>query len=423
MSRRVSRLVHVIGALEDGPASFKELRERIEEKYGRKIADPVLAYNLKKLMNEGLVTKILVTIDDGRSQVKYTFSPSYHQQKLQTEIINIIQDAKILHFGPEFPSLLFDDGKYREYNELRELDENVARLARRLAGMRLESIIWHHLDRGGMGELFARLLWVGFHLTHRSLERMIEEYPDAFRLPPDRPPNITCLGDLLELERHVRLGHPKEWKWERVVDDDWLFIYLNEALKEIGIEWDRRGLLSKRQFLLLCQWAVNEAYNDYRELSGDVEEHLTILKEKRDEIEAFLKKVGEVRFIVVIPVGYKEIEEAFELEVIDRFEKWRKALREGKRDHRLWIFKEGVETLRKVIKHLKREPKPDNLEELLEDLGKLDPVEQWTLLDLYTKHPQGQSVEFYESLMREIEERLDDMIRRGERLGWLLSSP
>lgn len=407
-----------------GMASFRELKDRIQKLYNVNISDQTLAYNLNALMKKGLITRVPVPLGGGQYRIKYTLVPSYYKNRLHTSVIESLREAELHHFGPEFPSLLFDDGKYREYGDVRGLDENVAELAQRLASMRLEQIIEYHLDRGGMGELFARLLWVGFQLTHmRSLERMIEEYPDAFRLPPDRPPNITCLGDLLELEEQVRIGHPKEWKWERVVNDDWLFIYLNEALKKIGIEWDRSGLLSKRQFLLLCQWAVNEAYNDYRELGGDVEEHLTILKERRDEIEAFLKKVGEVRFIIVIPVGYKEIEEAFELKVIDDFEKWRKALREGNRDHRLWIFKEGVETLRKVIKHLKREPKPDNLEELLEDLGKLDPVEQWTLLDLYTKHPQGQSVEFYESLMREIEERLKDMIRRGERLGWLLSSP
>jgi hypothetical protein len=134
--------------------------------------------------------------------------------------------------------------------------------------------------------------------------------------------------------------------------------------------------------------------------------------------------------VVIIPISLKFYASETEAEKMNEFEKWLATLREGRLDHRLWIFSKGKQLLETLIARLERlDPEAlgapvDFLEERYPGIGELlddqvDIDEIWTLRDLMAYYPRGRDIAFYQELLGEIERRLKanpDLRRKLESL-------
>jgi hypothetical protein len=134
--------------------------------------------------------------------------------------------------------------------------------------------------------------------------------------------------------------------------------------------------------------------------------------------------------VVIIPISLKFYASETEAEKMNEFEKWLATLREGRLDHRLWIFTKGKQLLETLIARLERldpealgapieflEARYPVLAELLDDQVDIDEI--WTLRDLIAYYPRGRDIAFYQELLGEIERRLKanpDLRRKLESL-------
>jgi len=157
--------------------------------------------------------------------------------------------------------------------------------------------------------------------------------------------------------------------------------------------------------------------------------------EKEDEVDedffrSLLEWLMEREAVVIIPISPKFYASISEAEKMNEFEKWLATLREGRLDHRLWIFSKGKQLLETLITRLERlDPETlgapvDFLEERYPGIGELldnqvDIDEIWTLRDLMAYYPRGRDIAFYQELLGEIERRLEanpDLRRKLESL-------
>jgi len=136
-------------------------------------------------------------------------------------------------------------------------------------------------------------------------------------------------------------------------------------------------------------------------------------------LRLFIEWLRGHKLTIIIPISAESLISAEGKHAVAEFEAWFTALREGRLDHRSWIFTEGAELLQKLIMQLKRldpqELKAAPLEvleqmhpELWETLIEpIDPQENWVLEDLFEHHPRGRDIAFYRELLAEIEKRLE----------------
>lgn len=122
--------------------------------------------------------------------------------------------------------------------------------------------------------------------------------------------------------------------------------------------------------------------------------------------------------VVIIPISQKFYASKMEAGKAVEFEGWLAALRDGRLDHRLWIFTKGKQLLETLIARLERlDPEAlgapvDFLEERYPGIGELldyqiDIDEIWSLRDLLEYYPRGRDIAFYRELLGEIERRLE----------------
>jgi hypothetical protein len=144
--------------------------------------------------------------------------------------------------------------------------------------------------------------------------------------------------------------------------------------------------------------------------------------EKEDEVDedffrSLLEWLMEREAVVIIPISLKFYASVSEAEKMVEFEKWLAALRDGRLDHRLWIFTKGKQLLETLITRLERldpealgapieflEERYPVLAELLDNQVDIDEI--WTLRDLITYYPRGREIAFYQELLQEIEKRI-----------------
>jgi hypothetical protein len=145
--------------------------------------------------------------------------------------------------------------------------------------------------------------------------------------------------------------------------------------------------------------------------------------EKEDEVDeeffrSLLRWLMEREAVVIIPISPKFYASISEAEKMNEFETWLATLREGRLDHRLWVFTKGKQLLETLIARLERldpealgapieflEARYPVLAELLDNQVDID--ERWTLRDLMAYYPRGRDIAFYRELLAEIEKRLE----------------
>jgi hypothetical protein len=136
-----------------------------------------------------------------------------------------------------------------------------------------------------------------------------------------------------------------------------------------------------------------------------------------DFFQSLLRWLMEREAVVIIPISQKFYASVSEAEKMVEFEKWLAALREGRLDHRLWVFTKGKRLLETLIARLERldpealgapieflEERYPVLTELLDNQVDIDEI--WTLRDLIAYYPRGREIAFYQELLQEIEKRV-----------------
>jgi len=136
-------------------------------------------------------------------------------------------------------------------------------------------------------------------------------------------------------------------------------------------------------------------------------------------LHLFIEWLRGHKLTIIIPISAESLISAEGKHAVAEFEAWFTALREGRLDHRSWIFTRGKQLLEKLITQLKKlesqelkavplevleQMRPELYEVLIEPI---DAQENWILEDLFEHHPRGRDIAFYRELLGEIEKRLD----------------
>jgi len=136
-------------------------------------------------------------------------------------------------------------------------------------------------------------------------------------------------------------------------------------------------------------------------------------------LRQYLEWLRSLEATIVIPISAKFLTSIPGRIALNEFEAWLKALKEGRLDHRVWIFTRGKQLLEKLITQLKRLEAQELKAAPLEFLGRarpelyevliepIDTQEDWNLEDLFEYHPRGRDIEFYLEILREMEKRLE----------------
>jgi hypothetical protein len=188
-----------------------------------------------------------------------------------------------------------------------------------------------------------------------------------------------------------------------------------EALAFIKALW-RVGFFGKLIISLVIQDVerVKKIYSNIDEFpqEDELEKISAILRQ-------YLEWLRGLEATIVIPISAKFLTSIPGRIALNEFEAWLRALKEGRLDHRSWIFTRGKQLLEKLITQLKRLEAQELKAAPLEFLGRahpelyevlierVDPQENWVLEDLFECHPRGRDIAFYQELLGEIERRSD----------------
>jgi len=69
-------------------------------------------------------------------------------------------------------------------------------------------------------------------------------------------------------------------------------------------------------------------------------------------LKPFISYLMDLKAVGVIAIPPEFFNSILGREAVSEFEKWLKALREGRLDHRSWIFDKGKQLLEALIRHL-----------------------------------------------------------------------
>ena len=85
------------------------------------------------------------------------------------------------------------------------------------------------------------------------------------------------------------------------------------------------------------------------------------------------------------------------------------ALKEGRLDHRTFVFSYGYEFIKFVIKRGEKDGVYPLSHWIFTRMNLIDWREDWTIYDIYNYYPNGDSIEFWRELKICIEERMKEM--------------
>jgi hypothetical protein len=435
--------------------SFSEIKINCEKKLNRKVHDSNIHRNLKNLINNGSVEKILI---DGKPAYKLT--QQYCAQSLKNKLIKIIKE--------------------RNANEFTELlharDESVPHAILEIPPQE---------DIFSIGIKAGEFLMVEWKIPHVGIADTL--FNDFIMLPKDKQDGIVkllawsywtgvrCyiekssfkeqplkeeLNELKEdckryLEKAKRNNDENRVKGERAIlktlkiteelitkenlKDFLTFIENNRKKYEFYIEiilntfhrWPRGGELIFNEFMNymynifdglnaiglwkyfekklkyhilnacdVLNYFIKEVFNYYKrknelllkEVHGTFNEAKDNLKGCMPFIEDLTELLEKRKFVAIYLWNFEaidtEIEKCYKL---PQFEDWFRALKEGRLNHRIWLFDDRtIKEVEKACRRVRRGMPPENI--------KID-KEPWTLRDLFEYHPMGKDPSFWEELI------------------------
>ena len=137
--------------------------------------------------------------------------------------------------------------------------------------------------------------------------------------------------------------------------------------------------------------------SELRMIKGTDDEALSIVRELKSSLRLLLELPFKRRMVLVYLWGFPESVLLSNKSVIRTFDDWRVALREGRLDHRGWLFKEKTfARLAKAYRAVKRGREPSDV--------RID-KEPWSLRDIYRYHPFGRDAGFWNEIINEIKTR------------------
>jgi len=133
-------------------------------------------------------------------------------------------------------------------------------------------------------------------------------------------------------------------------------------------------------------------------IKGNYKTALRKLKENGDGFNILVKLIRKRKIMGIYLWNFSAVDfEARKSFILRNFEEWVKALKEGRLDHRIWLFDDRVlNELYRTYKRIKRGTPPRDIS--------ID-YEPWTLKDIYELHPMGKDIEFWDKLIDLIKER------------------
>jgi len=237
----------------------------------------------------------------------------------------------------------------------------------------------------------------------------------GFRLSAE-PVSAANLWELIVLVRKGELGEDALTRYfyyglKKLFRHDAKILTFLKFLRDVGFFGALLMMLigQDRGTLIRAKLIFSKIPSDEDEKEDEVDE---------DFFQSLLRWLMEREAVVIIPISQKFYASETEAEKMVEFEKWLAALREGRLDHRLWVFTKGKQLLETLIMWLKRLD-PEALGAPIEFLGERYPAlrelldnqvdidEIWTLRDLIAYYPAGKKIEFYQEILREIEKRLE----------------
>jgi hypothetical protein len=137
--------------------------------------------------------------------------------------------------------------------------------------------------------------------------------------------------------------------------------------------------------------------SELRKTKGTQDEALSIVRELKSSLRLLLELPFKRRMVLVYLWGFPESILLSNRSVIRTFDDWRVALKEGRLDHRVWLFKDKTfARLAKAYRAVRRGKEPSDV--------RID-KEPWSLRDLYLYHPFGKDTSFWEEFIDEIKTR------------------
>ena len=135
------------------------------------------------------------------------------------------------------------------------------------------------------------------------------------------------------------------------------------------------------------------------------------LEEAVEIYDKFIKEAGvrdeilKDSFGFVIFCNIPQLSEFYRFYLMDIFNAWHRALREGYLSHRSYLRKKML-LIQKIVKTLKQTNGIAMPKECIDE-KRLDHKEPWTIMDVYRYHPRGRQPEFWEELLNDIDRNVE----------------
>jgi DNA-binding HxlR family transcriptional regulator len=445
-TRKISKVI--LQVLQETPnhmLRFMEIKKRAEEIWGAEIANQLLIKNLDVLMRQQLVEKVL---HDGH--LKYRLTEKLFKKQTILTLQGLLNSAEefqfLLGFREELPFVAFVQSPSSLLNQpsvdfsspadvfakkmmetlqtyLKEWQEVVKKLLfwAYWAGVQSKIFNVSWLEAVEKAENFAKE-------NKEKLERLLDETKSE-----DVRCRVEAEDALLKILAIVKelIGKPnlqeflsylfsKKAEVERLKDEIFMlsgrsvlgggetvfdgFLNFHELILS-GLEAAGLSLPNEKTYLN----SYGEVWNSFFRLLLESTQNLTGIRGGVKEAARMVKIYFEngLRALYELPYqsktmliylwGYPEAITLADSSFLPSFDEWMKALKDGRLDHRGYLFSPEVEKkLINAFKNVKMGKSPRD-----------EPIdfEMWTLADLYRIHPRGKDPEFYKEILDAIRER------------------
>lgn len=372
----------VLEILRKGPASYSEIKRRLEETLGRKLNDGIVVYVLKDLEKCGAIEKTI----DGR----WVLGGRYPILTL----MNAVNEA-VKNFEP----ILIED-----YGVLLCDPKSVNK--------RVFSY-WK-----------AWMMWgFKFHFLDAAEQFMGDVYVNYARLllgsmsPETRSAIVEAILKLAYFGCAIYMGKACEWEKMKEFDEEHLSSFLYIGLGRAADVDDPflhnlwlhniLGHLVKLALSIAREEPMKVDVGGNEKLYGTLSELYEALPKLYETLKkGLLDELRKLRLMLVIYLDEAMFSKSLSLQHM--FEKWLKALKYGALDDREHIFGDDRISLLEDFARLLEKKLTSGLsleeEKKLEEMmyEKIDWDEPWTLGDLYKYHPRGRTPQFYAEILDEI---------------------
>jgi len=417
----------IIDALKERDLTFTEIQEKVSKKLNKTIQKNPIAENLKILENEKIITRI----PKGDKFYYHLTNNILFKNILEIVEHSFTNQINAIDFclNTQLPSIFFSSGDkviipYSPFTPdfqeiaIRNITQNLLTNFEKL----------NESEKIGLIKLFGSAYWLGVKKWLEKLkndfekikEEKIDEKRYAFYSKILESINQGNLGDFLLkfFEAFKAFSSPEMLKIEKIQQKKEELPFKHKIIFE---ELDKDiNIIYRMPWSHILETLFNEIKNPYLKnyphifnvfINEIFFKNIHLLKEINDknaEIFLFqnleyLKKLEDIinnsKFLAICFFGF-ELEPFERKSLLPFFENWYKALKQGRLDHRLYLFsKETIKKIEKAIDNIRIGSLPYN--------EKIDYKEPWTLQYLYFEHPDGNKLEFWKNLSDSLKERFN----------------